>query len=85
MQNNTKKAITKFTKQNNPTTKWNSNKTNVNEIKHAIFQMDNEKSPEEFYEYLKDDLYQLFINILLTEKRSLKTMNQAIIILIPKN
>lgn len=46
MQNNTKKAITKFTKQNNPTTKWNSNKTNVNEIKHAIFQMDNQKSPE---------------------------------------
>ena len=47
--------------------------------------MDNQKSPEEFYEYLKDDLYQLFIKILLTEKQSLKTMNQAIIILIPKN
>ena len=62
---------------------------NVNEIKQAIFQMENQKSPaidgipiesyKEFYEYLKDDLLQLFNNILSTEQQSLKTMNQAII------
>ena len=56
--------------------------------------MENQKSPgidglpieyyNEFYEYLKDDLSQLFNNILFTEKQSLKTMNQAIITLIPK-
>ena len=62
---------------------------NVNEIKQAIFQMENQKSPgidgipieyyKEFYEYLKDDLLQLFYNILSTEQQSLKTMNQTII------
>ena len=62
---------------------------NVNEIKQAIFQMENQKSSaidgipiesyKEFYEYLKDDLLQLFNNILSTEQQSLKTMNQAII------
>ena len=39
---------------------------------------------KEFYEYLKDDLSQLFNNILFTEKQSLKTMNQEVITLIPK-
>ena len=62
---------------------------NVNEIKQAIFQMENQKSPgidgipieyyKEFYEYLKDDLLQLFHNILSTEQQSLKTVNQTII------
>ena len=39
---------------------------------------------KEFYEYLKDDLLQLYNNILFIEKQSLKTMNRAIITLIPK-
>ena len=62
---------------------------NVNEIKQAVFQIENQKSPgidgipiesyKEFYEYLKDDLLQLFNNILSTEQQCLKTMNQAII------
>ena len=66
----------------------------TNEIKEAIFQMENQESPgidglpieyyKEFYEYLKDDLSQLFNNILFTEKQSLKTMNQEVITLIPK-
>ena len=39
---------------------------------------------KEFYEYLKDDLSKRF-NMLLTEEQSLKTMNQAIITLVPKS
>ena len=67
---------------------------NVNKIEKAIFQMENQKSlgidslpieyKKEFYEYLKDDLSKRF-NMLLTEEQSLKTMNQAIITLVPKS
>ena len=67
---------------------------NVNKIEKAIFQMENQKSlgidslpieyKKEFYEYLKDDLSKRF-NMLFTEEQSLKTMNQAIITLVPKN
>ena len=67
---------------------------NENKLKQGIFQMENYKYPgidglpveyyKEFYEYLKDDLLQLYNNILFIEKQSLKTMNRAIITLIPK-
>lgn len=67
---------------------------NENKLKQEIFQMENYKYPgidglpieyyKEFYEYLKDDLLQLYNNILFIEKQSLKTMNRAIITLIPK-
>ena len=56
--------------------------------------MENDKSPgtdgipiefyKTFYEILGQDLLQLYNNILFIEKKSTRTMNQAIITLIPK-
>lgn len=56
--------------------------------------MENEKSPgidgipvefyKTFYDILENDLLQIFNNILLTEKETTKTMQQAIITLTPK-
>ena len=56
--------------------------------------MENNKSPgidgipiefyKQFYEYIKHDLLQLYENILFIEKQTPKTMNKAIITLIPK-
>ena len=59
------------------------------ELKTAIFQLENGKSPgidgipiefyKSYYEYIKNDLLQLYNSILTT------SMNQAIITLLPKN
>ena len=67
---------------------------NKNELKQAIFQMQNEKSPgidgipvefyKTFYETLENDLIQLYNNILFLEKNITNTMKQAVITLIPK-
>lgn len=67
---------------------------NKNELKVAIHQMENEKSPgidripiefyKAFYDVLENNLLQLYNNILLIEKNTTKTMQQAIITLIPK-
>ena len=67
---------------------------NKNEIKEAIFQMENQKSPgidgtpiefyKENYDLLEDDLYQLYTNIFFQEKESPTPMKQAIITLLPK-
>ena len=56
--------------------------------------MENQKSPgidgipiefyKEFYNFLKDDSLQLYNNILFNEKQPQKTMNRAIITLIPQ-
>ena len=56
--------------------------------------MKNDKSPgidgipiefyKTFYDKIEKDLVQLYNNILFIEKKSTKTMNQAIITLIPK-
>ena len=56
--------------------------------------MENEKSPgidgtpvefyKTFYDVLENDLLQIFNNILFTEKETTKTMQEAIITLIPK-
>ena len=64
------------------------------EIKEAISQMENQKSPgvdgipidfyKEYYNLLEEDLHQLYRNILFKEKQSTKTMKQAIITLISK-
>ena len=53
---------------------------NKSEIKEAIFQMENQKSPgidgipiefyKENYDLLEDDLYQLYTNIFFQEKES---------------
>ena len=65
-----------------------------NELKQAIYQMQNDKSPGidgipvEFYktfnETLENDLIQLYNNILFLEKSITNTMKQAIITLIPR-
>lgn len=65
----------------------------INELKEVIHQMENEKSPgndgmpiefyKTFYDILENDLLQLY-NILFIEKNTTKTMQQAIITLIPK-
>ena len=65
-----------------------------NELKEAIDQMENDKSPgidgipiefyKIFYDQIEKDLLQIYNNILFTEKKPTKTMNQAIITLIPK-
>ena len=67
---------------------------NKNELKEAIGQMENHKSlgidgiPIESYKIFDDkienDLLQIYNNILFTKKKPKKTMNQAIITLIPK-
>ena len=67
---------------------------NKNELKEAIGQMENDKSlgidgiPIESYKIFDDkienDLLQIYNNILFTKKKPTKTMNQAIITLIPK-
>ena len=67
---------------------------NKNELKQAIYQMQNDKSPgidgipvefyKTFYETLENGLIQLNNNILFTEKSITNTMQQAIITLIPK-
>ena len=67
---------------------------NKNELKQAIYQMKNGKSPGidgipveyyiTFYETLENDLIQLYNNILFSEKSITNTMKQAIITLIPK-
>ena len=67
---------------------------NKNELKQAIYQMQNDKSPgidgipvefyKTFYETLENGLIQLDNNILFTEKSITNTMQQAIITLIPK-
>ena len=65
-----------------------------NELKQAIYQMQNDKSPgidgipvefyKTFYETLENDLIQLYNNILFLEKSITNTMKQAIITLIPR-
>ena len=65
-----------------------------NELKEAIDQMENDKSPgidgipiefyKIFYDKIEKDLLQIYNNILFTEKKPTKTINQAIITLIPK-
>ena len=67
---------------------------NKNELKQAIYQMKNGKSPGidgipveyyiTFYETLENDLIQLYNNILFSEKSITNTMKQAIITLILK-
>ena len=67
---------------------------NKNKLKEAIGQMENDKSlaidgiPIESYKIFDDkienDLLQIYNNILFTKKKPTKTMNQAIITLIPK-
>ena len=67
---------------------------NKNELKQAIYQMQNDKTPgidgipaefyKTFYETLENDLIQLYNNILFSEKSITNTMKQAIITLIPK-
>ena len=67
---------------------------NKNELKQAIFPMQNDKSPgidgipvefyKTFYKTLENDLIQLYNNILFLEKNITNTMKQAIITLIPK-
>ena len=67
---------------------------NKNEIKQAIYQMENDKSPgidgipvefyKTFYDTLENDLIQLYNNILFIEKSITNTMQKAIITLIPK-
>ena len=67
---------------------------NKNELKQAIYQMQNNKSPgidgipaefyKTFYETLENGLIQLDNNSLFTEKSITNTMQQAIITLIPK-
>ena len=79
------------------TTEQNENLTKTiikTEIKEAIFQMENNKSPgidgipfefyKEFLTHIENDLLQLYQNILRNEKETTKTMKQAIITLIPK-
>ena len=66
---------------------------NKNEIKQAIYQMENDKSPgidgipvefyKTFYDTLENDLIQLYNNILFIEKGITNTMQKAIT-LIPK-
>ena len=66
---------------------------NKNEIKQAIYQMENDKSPgidgipvefyKTFYDTLENDLIQLYNNILFIEKSITNTMQKAIT-LIPK-
>ena len=65
-----------------------------NELKEAIDQMENDKSPgidgipiefyNIFYDKIEKDLLKIYNNILFTEKKPTKTINQAIITLIPK-
>ena len=65
---------------------------NKNELKQAINQMENNKSPgldgipiefyKTFYEVIENDLLQLYKSILFIEKNTTKTMQQAIITLI---
>ena len=65
-----------------------------NELKQAIYQMQNDKSPgidgipvefyKTFYETLENDLIQLYNNILFLEKSITNTMKQAITTLIPR-
>ena len=67
---------------------------NKNELKQAIFPMQNDKSPgidgipvefyKTFYKTLENDLIQRYNNILFLEKNITNTMKQAIITLIPK-
>ena len=67
---------------------------NKNELKQAIFPMQNDKSPgidgipvefyKTFYKTLENHLIQLYNNILFLEKNITNTMKQAIITLIPK-
>ena len=67
---------------------------NTNELKQAIFQMQNDKSPgidskpvefyKNFYKTLVNDLIQLYSNILFLEKNITNTMKQAIITFISK-
>ena len=64
----------------------------TSEIKLAIQNMENDKSPgidgipvKEFYEILKKDLQDTFNNILFNLEITPKTWNQAIITLIPKH
>ena len=85
---NIKNKVTE--EQNNQITKPLSK----NEIKEAISQMENQKSPgvdgipiefyKEYYTLLEEDLHQLHRNILFKTILSTKTMKQAIITLIPK-
>lgn len=78
-------------KQNNLLTK----PVNKSEIKEATFQMENQKFPgidgrpiefyKELHNVLENNLHQLYNDILFHQKQPPKTMNQALIILIPKN
>ena len=66
----------------------------ISEIKTAIENTENDKSPgtdgipvefyKEFYQILKNDLQDIFNNVLFNLKITPKTWNQAIITLIPK-
>ena len=65
------------------------------ELKTAIFQLENGKSPgidgipiefyKSYYEYIKNDLLQLYNSILFRNNNLTTSMNQAIITLLPKN
>ena len=65
------------------------------ELKTAIFQLENGKSPgidgipiefyKSYYEYIKNDLLQLYNSILFGNDNLTTSMNQAIITLLPKN
>lgn len=67
---------------------------NKNEIKEAIFQTENQKSPwidgipiefyKEYYKLLEKDLHQLYTNTSFQEQESPTTMKQDIITLLPK-
>ena len=67
---------------------------NKNEIKQAINQIENDKSPgidgipiefyKTFYHTTDNDLLQIYNNILFYEQNITKTMHQAIITIIPK-
>ena len=65
------------------------------ELKTAIFQLKNGKSPvidgipiefyKSYYEYIKSDLLQLYNSILFGNNNLTTSINQAIITLLPKN
>ena len=67
---------------------------NKNELKQAIYQMENDKSPgidgipiefyKTFYETLENDLIQLYNNILSTKKSITNTMNRLLLCLSQK-
>ena len=70
-------------------------KISLKELKNAIFQMENDKSPGidklpiEFYksqhEIIKNDLLQIYNSVLFLNKNLPPSMTQEIITLLPKN